>query len=164
MVKVISADGIKRDVDCIGCAIEEGMIKVIGDNIFKTKHFSVQQDYEVPIPGFIVISSKRHIVGFADFNEQEEKEFIRLFCQLRRIMKKTLKINYVDLLCAEKTIESRVNPSHFHIALLPNHSWMTDKSYSEILEYARKNMKTKPNLLKVREAALQIKEALSSFK
>lgn len=164
MVKIISADGTKKDINCIGCALEKGLIKAVGDKIVETKNFSVQPDYEIPIPGFIVISSKRHIVGFADFNKQEEKEFIQLFCQLRRIMNKTLKIRYVNILCAEKTIESKVNPSHFHIALLPNHSWMNGKNYGEILKYARKNMKTKQNLSKVREAALQIKKELTNSK
>ncbi len=164
MVKIISADNIKKEVSCIGCALEKGLIKTVGHKILETSFFCVQQDYEIPIPGFIVISSKRHITGFADFNKNEEKEFIQLLCQLRRIMIQKLKIKYIDILHAEKTIESKTNPSHFHIALLPDYSWMNGLNYREVFEFARRNMKTKKNFYKVKKTTILLKKELKNFK
>lgn len=159
MVIIESIDGKKKNVKCIGCAIQKGILKRYGGLVTETKYFDVQQDYEVPIPGFFVIASKRHIVGFADFNKEEKKEFIDLICKLRKGMKEVLKIKYISLLFREDIIESKVNPSHFHIALLPKYDWMKKlPSNPEILKYAIKNLKTKDNLKKVNEATKKIKK------
>ena len=96
MVKVKSIEGEEKDINCIGCALQSGEIKSPGGLILETAHFDVQQDYEIPIPGFLVIASKRHIVGFADFTEEERLDFINLLCNVRKGMKEVLKIKFIQ--------------------------------------------------------------------
>lgn len=133
---------------CIGCEIKKSNEGLIHEG----KYFEARQDYEIPIPGFIVIASKRHIIGFADFNKNEKKEFIDLLCKFRKLLRDLFRIRYVRYLCREDIIESKINPSHFHIALLPEYAWMKKfQSANEILEHARKTMKTKDNLEKIHE-------------
>ena len=164
MVVIESVEGIKKDIECIGCAIQRKEIKPIGGIIAETRNFNVEQDYEFPIIGFFVIASKRHIIGFADFNEKEKKEFIDIICQVRKAMRDILNIKYIQILFREDTVESKTNPSHFHIALLPKYKWM-DKfsSTKDILEYARKNLKTEEEINKIKEAAKKLKEHLMKF-
>jgi hypothetical protein len=64
MAKIVSAEGIKNEVDCIGCALQKGTLKSIGSCIFETKNFILNQDYEVPIPGFVVLASKNMLKIF----------------------------------------------------------------------------------------------------
>jgi len=149
---ITSLDGKRKDVSCIGCALRKGIIKTRGGLVFSGRCFVVEQDFEVPIPGFFVISSRRHIKGFADFNDDEKKEFIEILCKVRRGMEKELGIELIDLLFRESIISSRKNPSHFHVALLPSMPWMKKMPgycYSAMLDYAKKNLKTKNNLKKV---------------
>ena len=92
MVKIKSIDDVEKDINCIGCALQRDKIKSVEGIIYEGKYFEIRQDYEIPIKGFFVISSNKHIVGFADFNNKERKEFIDLICNLRKGMKEVLKI------------------------------------------------------------------------
>lgn len=148
MAIIESIYGKKKDIKCIGCEIKKSDKGLIHNG----KYFEVRQDYEIPIPGFIVIASKRHIIGFADFNKNEKEEFINLLCKFRKLLRDLFKIKYVRYLCREDIIESRINPSHFHIALLPEYAWMKKfQNINEALEYAKKTMKTKENLEKIHD-------------
>jgi diadenosine tetraphosphate (Ap4A) HIT family hydrolase len=160
MVKIISAEGVVNDISCIGCALNLGKIQNIGEVVKETKYFFVRQDYEIPIPGFMVVSSKRHIVGIGDFTKAEEKEFIMLLCQLRRVVGDLIGIKYFDMLYSETTFESKINPSHFHIALLPRYSWMKGKNYKQIFEYAKNKMRNKKCLSKVKIIAKKTRVSL----
>ena len=48
---------------CIGCQIQDGTFKVNGGFIHKTQNFNVVQDYLIPIPGFMIIQSRRHVTS-----------------------------------------------------------------------------------------------------
>ena len=146
---------------CIGCDLEKGKIK--SEMVFETKNFSVRQDYEIPIPGFIIISSKKHIKGIEDLNEDERKEFIEVMYKVRKVMTEVLDIKYVYIVQKEDSIIAR---SHFHIWLVPRYKWMERfggkiASITNIAEYAKENMKTDENLAKIKEIALRIKEKLN---
>jgi diadenosine tetraphosphate (Ap4A) HIT family hydrolase len=141
---------------CIGCSLKNEK------SIFSTKLFEVRQDYETPIPGFMIISSKKHIKGIEDLSLNERKEFIELLYDVRKALTKVLKIEYVYMIQKEDTIISR---SHFHFWLFPRYGWM-DKfgnkisSVTSIIEYARKNMKDDIN--KIEEINIKIKKYLDA--
>lgn len=163
MVKIVSADGVKKDINCIGCALQNGEIKCVGETVAETKNFDVQQDYEIPIPGFMILASKKHLKGIEDFNEAERKEYIDFLFRIRKAMTDVLKIEYVYIIQEEDTI---AESSHFHVWLFPRFEWMKKfgkgiKSVKPIMEYARENMKTKTNLDEVKKAAFKIKKTLS---
>jgi diadenosine tetraphosphate (Ap4A) HIT family hydrolase len=161
MVKVKSFEGEKKNIKCIGCALQKGIIKNSSGLIFKGKHFEVRQDYELPIKGFFIIFSKRHIVGFADFKKTEQKEFIELLCKLRKIMRDKLNIEFIEIFMREITIKSKKAPSHFHMGLLPRYPWMKKfKDTREIFKYAKKKMKTKKNLKEINNVAEIVKNEI----
>ncbi|MCK5149493.1 hypothetical protein KAJ87_01035 [Candidatus Pacearchaeota archaeon] len=162
MVKIKSFEGEEKDIECIGCALQKGIIKFSTGLIYEGKYFEVRQDYELPIEGFFIISSKRHIIGFADFTENEQKEFIEILCKLRKIMREKLKIKYVEIFMREHTIKSKKAPSHFHIGLLPKYDWMKKfKDTKQIFEYAKEKRKTKKNLEKIKKIANKVKKELN---
>lgn len=157
--KIVSADNKEVVVDCLGCVVQRGEIEVIGGIIAKTDHFVVTQDFEIPIPGFLILASKRHLVSLADFSEEERKDFIKFLVKVREAMRNSLDIDKVTVIQEEKSTH------HFHVWLFPWYKWMekigTDlSSVRKIMEYARKNLKTEVNLKKVREDIKKIKAYL----
>jgi len=164
MVKIVSADGIEKEINCIGCALQKGEIECVGETVAETNNFDVQQDYEIPIPGFMILASKKHLKGIEDFNESERKEYIDFLYKIRKAMTDVLNVEYVYIIQEEDTI---AESSHFHVWLFPRFDWMNKfgrgvKSVKPIMEYARENMKTKNNLDEVKKAALKIKSILSN--
>ncbi len=166
MVTVTSVGGIKKSIDCIGCALQRGEIKCLGEKVGETKNFDVQQDYEIPIPGFMILASKKHLKGIEDFSERERKEYVEFLFRIRKAMTKVLGVEFSYVVQEEDSISSS---SHFHVWLFPRYDWMEKfgrgvKSVVPIMEYARNNMKTKQNLEKVVDIAKKIKKELAKAK
>ncbi len=161
MVDITSIDGLKENINCIGCALVSKKIKNPFPIIYEDEYFMVSQDYEVPISGFVVLASKRHIQGILDFTEIELKFFYRLLKIIRLALKECLGINYVMLFSNESKIISKINPSHFHFCFLPKDGFES-KNLNETLAYAKANMKTEENFKKVQESALKLKEYISN--
>ena len=63
---------------CLGCEIINGNLKPFGDILFRNENFAVTQDYELPINGFIIISSIRHIEKFTELSEIEQFDLTKL--------------------------------------------------------------------------------------
>lgn len=159
--EIIDYRGKMKKITCLSCAREKGEIN-FGD-IVKSKYFDAHQDYEIPIPGFVIISSKRHFQSVAEFTDNEQQDFIKILCRIRSAMKKALGIKVVYLFQAEDTSH------HFHVWLIPRYGWMEKfgkkiESVRPIVEYAKKNLKTKSNLAKVAEATQKLKQFFSSNK
>jgi len=161
-MKCLGIDETEIKTDCIGCSINEGKIKTI-NRIFETDNFSVEQDFEIPIKGFMIISSKKHIKGIEQLNENERKEFIELLFEVRSAMAKVLDTDYIYIVQKEDSV---IRKSHFHMWLFPQYKWMLDKfggkisSISPAIEYAKKEMKTKENVSTVKNIAEKLHKAL----
>ncbi|MFB6075862.1 MAG: HIT family protein [Candidatus Aenigmatarchaeota archaeon] len=163
MSKVTSADGKESEVDCIGCALVNGDVDPVGEVVAETEGFMVQQDFEIPIPGFMILSSKEHLKGIEQFDENQRKEFIDLLYRTRKAMNEVLDVEYVYIVQEEDTIDKPSSPSHFHLWLFPRYKWMERfgrgiKSVKPAMKYARENMKDEENLEEVKEIANKIKE------
>ena len=61
MVNVIDVEGKSHEIDCIACSIQSGEGPLSVNRIAETDHFIVEQDFEYPIAGFLIVASKRHI-------------------------------------------------------------------------------------------------------
>ena len=162
-MKVKSVDGIEKDVACIGCALQKGDIERFGGLVFETDNFCVQQDYEIPIPGFMILASKKHLKGIEDFDENMRKEYVDLLYKIRIALKKVLNIEFVYFIQEEDSI---IKKSHFHTWIFPRYAWMNRfgegvKSIRPIMKYARDYLKNKNNLDQVKKAVQDIKNYLS---
>lgn len=150
--------GQTKKITCLGCAIQKGEVESPGGSILSSKYFEAHQDYEVPIPGFIIIASKRHLQSVDEFTETEQRDFIKFLCRLRRGMRKALKISVVYLIQEEDTSH------HFHVWVFPRYDWMGKKfgrkiqSVGPIMEYAREKLKTASSLKKVETATQKLKQ------
>ena len=119
------------DIDCMGCAIGNRSMPVPGGLILKTRHFCVHQDPLIPLPGFLVIASLRHIQSISKLQESEYAEFSKLVRLVHAAIKEATKIEYLTIIQEESSI-------HFHLWFFP---WT-----QTVLERYRE-----PSLTKIRE-------------
>lgn len=155
--------GAKKEVDCIGCACVEAGTAVPG-HIIETELFQAHQDQEVPIPGFVILATKRHIASVDEFTENEAAEFVALLRRIRHAQRTVLGIATVYLIQEEDTRD------HFHLWLLPRYEWMNDEekfgrrvsSARPVLKHAREHMKTPDNIAEVLASAARLRDFLNN--
>jgi len=131
--------------------------------VIKTKLFRVEQDWEVPIPGFFIVASLRKIKSVAEFSDEETAEFAKLVRDVRRGMREVLGIEEVYLFQNEDSMHN------FHLWMFPRHKWMDKfgrriKSVRPIMDYAKESMKTEEVFCEVRGAVKKMKEYFSNIK
>ncbi len=151
--------------ECLSCAIDSGEYKVPCGMIYKSEHFCVNQDCEIPIPGFIIISSNRHIKSIDQFTEEEQKEFMSLIVRLRKGMREVLNINQVNIIVAE--LPERKD-EHFHLWLYPVTKEALDKfgtgikAVKPMMIYAKENWKTPEKIKTVEDYAEKLRNYIST--
>lgn len=118
------------NVDCIGCAIASSKMVPPGGIIAENNSFYVHQDPEIPISGFVIIGSKRHVQSVAEFTEKEYADFTSLLYRSRRLLKLLTNIRSVTLIQEERS-------AHFHFWLFPWQDWMVEKYRSNSLNHIR---------------------------
>ena len=79
MGKITSLTGEEFELDgCLGCEIFNGKLTPFGGVLCQDEHFVVTQDFELPIDGFIIISSVRHIEKFTELKKPERESLVDL--------------------------------------------------------------------------------------
>lgn len=137
--------GKEWNCKCIGCSIGNGEITPLGEIIMNTENFVLHQDPEVPIKGFLIIASKKHIKSLSELTCEESQELFGLVYRARIALK-----NIEDI--KEAAIIQEERSDHFHLWLLPRYEWMDEKfknslsTVREILFYAKDNYKTEENI------------------
>ncbi len=157
MVKIIDISGKEQNVKCIACAIQKNKVELPVERIGETKNFVVEQDFEWPIEGFLIIASKRHIHSILEFNKEEEKEFLDFLKKSRKLMKDILGVEKVTIVQEEDS-----STSHFHVWLFPWHDWMKPhgqklQDIKNLMKYAKENFSDKEHLDKIRKIGKELK-------
>ncbi len=104
--------GQEWTVECMGCAVTDGSMSVPGGIIQKTNYFVVHQDPLIPLPGFLVIASLRHIRSMVEMTNTEYDEFSHLFRITHRAIKETTQIENLTIVQEESSI-------HYHLWFFP---------------------------------------------
>ena len=130
------------------------------EEVIKAKYFSVYQDWEVPIPGFLILSPNRKMRSIMDFTDEESEEFIRLMIKTRRGMYKVLNIKEVYF------FQNEDSEHGFHLWIFPRFDWMDRfgkkiQSVRPIMEYAKENMINDKD--QVREYVAKMREYMKEF-
>ena len=152
---------------CMGCTIANSYNKNsnISGKVIKTKNFNIAQDSELPINGFMVIGSNRHIESINEMTTNEKQELITLIDIAIAGLKKLGVCNQYDVVWEEK------ENCHFHVWLMPRHKYLLDamrtniiKKIGEVFDYAKENLLTKENLQAINKTAEDLKKELLSNK
>ena len=146
---------------CLGCEIAKGNLDVFGGLLHREKYFSVAQDFELPIDGFIIIFSNRHTEKMTDLTAEEQADLMKLIAKTMSILEKNGIAEEYNVILEEK------EGYHFHVWLMPRHKWMIEKfgkvlkNVKAIQDYASANMKTQENFEKIAKTCDLIRRELN---
>ena len=163
-MKITDIHNHQVETDCLGCAIASGEYSPPGGVIYSSKHFSINQDCEIPIIGFIIISTNRHIQSIDEFTNEEKAEYIGLLASTRKALREVLDVQSIFVIQVEN------QEHHFHTCLLPITEDMRERfgtGFSAVkpyMEYARKNLIIKKNLKQIDNSICKMRDYLRDRK
>lgn len=159
MRTITMANGETVEVECLSCALVNGVIEPEGGVVVETEHFHAHQDVAYPIPGLIILASKRHLKSLDELTEAERLDYITILSKIRKAQREVLSIESVYYFYNEDTTH------HFHTWMVPRYEWMYEfgrsvESVRPVLLHARNKMNDEANVRNVRQAIAALTEEL----
>lgn len=159
MRTITMANGETIEVECLSCALVNGVIEPEGGVVVETEHFHAHQDVAYPIPGLIILASKRHLKSLDELTEAERLDYITILSKIRKAQREVLGIESVYYFYNEDTTH------HFHTWMVPRYEWMYEfgrsvESVRPVLLHARNEMNDEANVRNVRQAIAALTEEL----
>ena len=149
-----------EQIRCLSCAIVQGIKHPLGGTIIETEFFHAHQDVAYPIPGLVILASRRHLHCFDELTTDEANDYIRLLCQIRKAQRDVLEVDYVYYFQNEDTLH------HFHTWMVPRYEWMKNfgrsvESVRPALLYAKETMSNEDDLAQVENCIRNLRSVLS---
>ncbi|SFD20090.1 Diadenosine tetraphosphate (Ap4A) hydrolase [Bosea sp. CRIB-10] len=146
-------------VICLSCEIVSGRKEVTGGPLCETDHFHAHQDVAYPVPGLVIVASRRHIKSFVEMDGGEAQEFLPLIQQIRRAQS-AVGIDSVYYFYNEDT------KHHFNFWMVPRYPWMArfGKSIEAVrpaLIHARDHMASADEISFVAQTAARLRRILA---
>lgn len=159
MRKTTFADGRTVEVECLSCALTGGLIEPTGGVIYEDEYFHAHQDVAYPIPGLVILASKRHFYRMDELTDEEADKYIRVIKRIRSAQSTALGIEHVYYFYNEDTTH------HFHLWMVPRYEWMNQFGHSveslrPSLLNARNSMDDDVNVSYVIECMDKLRNAL----
>ncbi len=137
MHKDIDIFGNEFEFECLGCDIANHKLIPPGGYVYDDGFINVSADPVIPIKGFMVLGIKKHIKSMNELSSNERNKIFEILNKTIEIIKK-IEISQEVLIIQEE------RSKHFHIWIVPIHSWMEKFQKSvfnikEITEYAKNN-------------------------
>lgn len=147
---------------CPGCAFARHEFSLPCGIIFENDNFTLAQDWELPIEGFLVVSTKRHVEKFEELTTVERHE---LFDIVDKAIAKLRNNNICDRF---NVIFEEKEDRHFHVWIMPRHKWMKDlvgnitEHIGIVFKYAKENFRGKETYDKINEISLIMKKEMEN--
>lgn len=160
MRRITLSNGKEVEVECLSCALTNGIIEPDGGLVIETEYFHAHQDVAYPIKGLIILASKRHIKSFDELSAAERMDYINTLSKIREAQRKVLGIEHVYYFYNEDTTH------HFHTWMVPRYEWMykfgrSVESVRPVLLHARNKMNDEANMKIVMKAIRDLEEELN---
>jgi len=148
------------EAKCIACAINDGSLEAPGGTVAESSHFRLEQDIEVPIPGFLVLASRRHFYAFDEMTADERADYVDFLAKARGALRQ------LGVAQAYFVLEEDTENSHFHLWIVPKYDWMAQfgkkvASVRPAMEYAKRELKTEENLERVHAMVEEVRTLLA---
>lgn len=136
---------------CPGCAYGKHDFILPCGMAYENERFTLSQDWELPIEGFLVVSPKRCVEKFADLTEEERIEIFDITHKAINILRENKVCDRFNIVFEEK--ENR----HFHIWIMPRHKWMEEivgdiiDHIGTIFDYAKNNFRNEETYKHIEE-------------
>jgi len=145
---------------CPGCAYAKHEFDLPCGMAYENERFTLAQDWELPIQGFLIVSPKKHIEKLEELTKEERNEMFDIVDKTIKILRKNNICDRFDIIFEEK--ENR----HLHVWIMPRHTWMNKicndiiDNVGDILDYAKRNFRTTDIYEKIRDITLLVKNKL----
>jgi len=116
--------------ECMGCDMGRGTLNPPGGIILANGSCYLHQDPEVPLEGFLVIGTRRHVQSLDQLSVGEHADLSSLLRHARRLMALVPDLHSVTLVQEERS-------THFHLWLFPWYQWMIDRYGGVSLDHIR---------------------------
>lgn len=143
---------------CPGCAYGRHEFSLPCGLAYENEKFTLSQDWELPIEGFLVVSPKRCVEKFSDLTEAERLEAFDITHKVINILRQHKVCDRFNVVFEEK--ENR----HFHIWIMPRHKWMEElvediiDNIGIIFNFAKDNFRNEETYKRIQEITNIIKE------
>lgn len=131
----------KVDVNgCPACAYARHEFSLPCGMAFENERFTLSQDWQLPIIGFMVLGPKRCIREFSELTDIERVEMFDIINKTIIILKKHNVCDNFNVVFEEKSC-------HFHVWIMPRHDWMYKinenimGSIEKVFDYALDNFR-----------------------
>lgn len=160
MRKILFADGREVETKCLSCVVANGQIEATGGVIMETPFFHAHQDIAYPIPGLVILASKRHFYTMDELTDEEAEDYMSLIRKLRKAQREVLGIEHVYYFYNEDTTH------HFHLWMVPRYEWMKElgrsvESIRPVLLHARKFHSDDENIQKVKDSVNRLAQYMN---
>ena len=144
---------------CLSCEIVAGERATCGGIIAENDYFHAHQDVAYPVPGLVIVASKRHFNALDEMTPEEITSFMPLVTRIRRAQREVLGIEHTYYFYNEDTNH------HFHLWMVPRHPWMEEfgrsvQSLRPALRHARDTMSSERELGALADVSRQLRESL----
>lgn len=150
---------------CMACEICNGKYTPPGGGIlFNDENFIVHQDPYVAIPGFFIISPKRHIYSIDEMTPLELNCLGRIIAITVKAVKEVANIEHITVIQEEK-----ISEGHLHLWIFPWHDFVLSKyahslnNIRIIAEYFKSDMHYQEHTITVAEKAKVYFQNLASL-
>ena len=143
---------------CPGCAYAKHEFELPCGMAYENDNFTLSQDWELPIEGFLIVSPKRHIEKLSELTDNERNEMFDIVNKTIKILRENNVCDRFEIIFEEK--ENR----HLHVWIMPRHKWMTElvddiiDNIGTILEYAKSNFRSENVYAKINNITKIVKE------
>lgn len=143
------------DVDCVGCIVNNAKLFKNG-RIFQTELFDISQDFELAVPGMMVISPLRHIPNIEVLNDEELAELGLLQVYCKRAL--------LDLWeCENVVYQLYEKPGcHIHLVIIPLWKTLNIRNkyavLAELMERKDELLNNEANMIEVTDHILALRK------
>lgn len=143
---------------CPGCAFAKHEFELPCGIAYENERFTLAQDWELPIEGFMIVSPKRHIEKLSELSRDERIEMFG-------IVDRTIKILRENGVCENFDVifEERAN-RHLHVWIMPRHEWMMEicediiDNVKVVCDYAKENFRNDEVYERIAEVSEMVRE------
>lgn len=146
---------------CPGCAYAKGEFSLPCGMIYQDEDFTVSQDWELPIPGFIVVCPvKKHVQNIFELDDDTLSKMFLLVKEIENVLIENNIAKDFNIVAQEK------ENVHLHIWIMPQYEWMKKIHKSsmakleDVFAYAKKELKTKDTFDEIERVSELLRQKL----
>ncbi len=109
------------NTSCMGCGIGDHSVVPPFGLIYESDCFVIHQDPLIPLEGFVLLASKRHISSIKEMTQEEYRNFSTSVWNIRSQYPESPELRYLTLIQEERG-------PHFHFWFFPWYIWMKTNS------------------------------------